>query len=59
MIINKCVVHVLDKESDVPVLNEYDLRINPEVDKFFIKILKKALKSDNLRKARFNKFNKW
>ena len=57
MIINKCVVHVLDKESDVPVLNEYDLRINPEVDKFFIKILKKALKSDNLRKARFNKFN--
>ena len=58
MIIHKCIVHVLDKTSEVPVLNEYELKISAEVDRFFQKVIKKVMKDDDLRKARFKNFNK-
>ena len=42
MIIHKFIVHVLDKNSDVPILNDFEGKINPEVDKFFQKIIKRV-----------------
>ena len=39
MIIHKFIVHVLDKNSDVPILNDFEGKINPEVDKFLENIL--------------------
>ena len=48
MIIHKFIVHVLDKNSDVPILNDFEGKINPEVDKFFQKIIKRVTKDDDL-----------
>lgn len=56
MIIHKFTTHVLDKNSDVPVLNDFEGRINPEVDKFLQKVIKKCMKSQDLRKAKFNDY---
>ena len=51
MIIHKFIVHVLDKNSDVPILNDFEGKINLEVDKFFQYIIKKVNKNKNLRKG--------
>lgn len=56
MIIHKFTTHVLDKNTDTPILNDYEGRINPEVDKFLQKIIKKCTKSQDLRKAKFNDY---
>ena len=48
MIIHKFIIHVLDKNSDVPILNDYEGKINPEVDKFFQKVIKRVTKDDDL-----------
>ena len=50
MIIHKFIVHVLDKNSDVPILNDFKKKINTEIDKFFQKIIKRVTKDDDLRK---------
>ncbi len=57
MIIHKFIVHVLDKNSDVPILNDFEGKINPEVDKFFQKLIKRVAKDDDLRKAVFKNYN--
>ena len=57
MIIHKFIVHVLDKNSDVPILNDFEGKINPEVDKFFQKIIKRVVKDDDLRKGVFKNYN--
>ncbi|WP_195939153.1 nucleoid-associated protein [Romboutsia sp. 1001713B170131_170501_G6] len=57
MIIHKFIIHVLDKNSDVPILNDYEGKINPEVDKFFQKIIKRVTKDDDLRKGIFKDYN--
>lgn len=57
MIIHKFIVHVLDKNSDVPILNDFEGKINPEVDKFFQKLIKRVTKDDDLRKAVFKNYN--
>lgn len=57
MIIHKFVVHVLDKNSDVPVLADFEGKIYQEVDIFFQKIIKKVLKDDDIRKATFRNYN--
>ncbi|WP_270943138.1 nucleoid-associated protein [Romboutsia lituseburensis] len=56
MIIHKFTTHVLDKTTDTPILNDYEGRINPEVDKFLQKIIKKCIKSQDLRKAKFKDY---
>lgn len=56
MIIHRFVVHILDKESDTPILNDYEGRVSPEVDKFFQKVINKVAKDDDLRKAKFNNY---
>lgn len=57
MIIHKFIVHVLDKNSDVPILNDFEGKINQEVDKFFQKIIKRVTKDDDLRKGAFKEYN--
>ena len=57
MIIHKSIVHVLDKNSDSPILNDYECKNSLEVDKFFQKIITRVLKDDDLRKAKFKDYN--
>ena len=57
MIIHKFIIHVLDKNSDVPILNDYEGKINPEVDKFFQKVIKRVTKDDDLRKGVFKDYS--
>ena len=57
MVIHKSIVHVLDKNSDSPILNDYECRNSLEVDKFFQKIINRVSKDDDLRKAEFNDYN--
>lgn len=57
MIINKVIIHVLDKNSDFPVLNDTENAISPEIDAFYQKIIRRVLRDDDLRKAKFNDYN--
>lgn len=57
MVIHKSIVHVLDKNNDSPILNDYECRNSLEVDKFFQKIINRVSKDDDLRKAEFNDYN--
>lgn len=57
MIIHKFIVHVLDKNSDVPILNDFEGKITQEVDGFFQKVIKRADKDDDLRKAVFKEYH--
>ncbi|MEG0180963.1 MAG: nucleoid-associated protein [Peptostreptococcaceae bacterium] len=56
MIIHKFIVHVLDKNSEVPILNDFEGKISQEVDKFFQKIIKRVTKDDDLRKGIFKDY---
>lgn len=57
MIIHKFIVHVLDKNSDVPILNDFEGKVNQEVDKFFQKVINRVTKDDDLRKGVFKNYN--
>ena len=57
MVIHKFIIHVLDKNNDTPILNDYEGRISPEVDKFFQKVMNRVAKDDDLRKAVFKNYN--
>ena len=57
MVIHKYIVHVLDRNSDNPILNDYEGKNNVEVDKFFQKIINRVTKDDDLRKAVFKDYN--
>ncbi|WP_092921317.1 nucleoid-associated protein [Romboutsia hominis] len=57
MIVHKFIVHVLDKTVDEPVINDFEGRINPHIDKFLQKSIKKVIKDDLLRKAKFRNYN--
>jgi hypothetical protein len=56
MIIHKLIVHVLDKNSDVPILNDFEGKITQEVDGFFQKVIKRVSKDDDVRKAVFKEY---
>lgn len=53
MIILKYITHVLSKQSDKPILNDYEGKISNEIDKFMLDTIKKVAKDDLLRKAKF------
>lgn len=57
MIINKYIVHLLDKEGDVPVLNDFEGKISKEMDNFLQKAIKKVLKNDENMKLKFKNYN--
>lgn len=52
--INEAVIHILDGNSNEPVLNEYRLELNEDVYKFLYKHIEKCLKDDELKYAKFN-----
>lgn len=54
MLIHKFIIHVLDKNSNTPILNDFEGEINEEVQDFFEKHLSRALKDDDIKKAKFN-----
>lgn len=53
MSINEAVVHILDNNSDEPVLNEYKLELNEELYNYLDKHIKKCFKDEELRYAIF------
>lgn len=56
MIINKVILHVLDKNSDIPIINDVQDEINAEIDSFYQKIIRKILRDQDLRKAKFTDY---
>ena len=52
MIVSKHVTHVLDKNSKI-ILNDFEGKNNLSVERFIQKQVKKVLKHDLLRKAKF------
>lgn len=56
MIINKFIIHVLDKNSDFPVLNGVENSISPETDAFYQKVIRRILRDEDLRKAKFRDY---
>lgn len=52
--IMEAIVHVLDRNSDEPILNEFPLELNDDVYKFVLKHVERALKDEELKFARYN-----
>ena len=52
--INEAVIHILDNNSDEPILNEYTLELNEEIYNFLLKHIEKAFKDEELKYAIFN-----
>ena len=50
----EAVIHILDSNSDEPILNEYKLELTDEIYKFIYKHVEKGLKSEDLKYAVFN-----
>lgn len=57
MIIHKYIVHLLDKDGDAPVLNDFEGKISKEMDNFLQKAIKKVLKNDENMKLKFKNYN--
>lgn len=57
MIIHKFIVHVLDKNSEVPILNDFEGKVNREVEGFFQKMIKRVTRDDDLRNAIFKNYS--
>ena len=53
--INEAIIHVLDNNSDTPILNEYVLDLDETKYNLLLKLIKKCLKDEKLRYAVFNK----
>jgi len=51
--IKKAVIHVLDKGADEPLLNEFELDINDDIQVFLQKHITKSINDDDARKGRF------
>ncbi|MEN8907082.1 MAG: nucleoid-associated protein [Clostridiales bacterium] len=58
MIINRVIVHIINKDSDAPIFNEYEVEINETISNFLEKHIKKAFKDEKTRKANFNPSSK-
>ncbi|WP_125153390.1 nucleoid-associated protein [Clostridium rectalis] len=52
--INEAVIHILDNNSDEPILNEYKLKLDEETYNFLLKHLERCLKDEELKYAVFN-----
>lgn len=53
--INEAVIHILDNNSDEPILNQYRLSLDDEIYKFILKHIDRCLKDEELKYAIFNK----
>lgn len=54
IIINEAIVHILDSNTDEPILNEYTLQLSEEVYGFLQKHIERCLKDEELKYAVFN-----
>lgn len=52
--INEAVIHILDNNTDDPILNEYKLEFNEETYTFLFKHIDRCLKDEELKYAVFN-----
>ena len=52
--INEAVLHVLDNNSDEPLLNEYTMELNEEIYKFLLRHVERCIKDEELKYAVFN-----
>ncbi|MCM8711091.1 nucleoid-associated protein [Clostridium sp. SYSU_GA19001] len=52
--INEAVLHILDNNSEEPVLNEYTLELNEEIYKFLLRHIERCIKDEELKYAVFN-----
>ncbi|EGT3617056.1 nucleoid-associated protein [Clostridium perfringens] len=52
--IMEAVIHILDGNSDEPILNEYKVDLTDDIYKFIYKHVEKGLKSEDLKYAVFN-----
>lgn len=53
MEIKNAVIHVLDREAEEPLLNEFELEINDDIYNFIEKHLSKCINDDDSRKGKF------
>ncbi|HBF0287557.1 nucleoid-associated protein, partial [Clostridioides difficile] len=42
MIMHKFIIHVLDKNSDTPILNDFEGRVSQDIEAFFQKKISKV-----------------
>lgn len=52
--INEAVIHILDNNTEEPVLNEYRLELNEETYRFLLKHIERCLRDEELKYAVFN-----
>jgi hypothetical protein len=52
--LNEAVIHILDINSDEPILNEHMLELNEELHSFILKHIEKAMRDEELKYALFN-----
>lgn len=57
MILNKYVVHVLDKENETLILNDFEGKIRPDVEKFIKDSIRKVSRKDDNQKLKFRNYN--
>lgn len=57
MIIHKYITHILDKSSDTTILNDFEGKINADIDKFLQKSIKKITRNELLRKSKFRDYS--
>ncbi|HBF0843879.1 TPA: nucleoid-associated protein [Clostridioides difficile] len=57
MIIHKFIIHVLDKNSDTPILNDFEGRVSQDMDLFFQKKIKTVSRDSDIRTAVFNDYS--
>lgn len=56
MIIHKYISHVLDRNLDSPILNDFESKISQGIDLFLQKSIKKVTRDTDLRKVRFKNY---
>jgi hypothetical protein len=52
--INEVIIHILDNNSEEPVLNEHYLELNEDIYKFVLRHVDRCLKDEELKYALFN-----
>ncbi|EGT5272723.1 nucleoid-associated protein [Clostridioides difficile] len=57
MIIHKFIIHVLDKNSDMPILNDFEGRVSQDIEAFFNKKISKVSRDNDIRTAVFNDYS--
>ncbi|VHU71245.1 nucleoid-associated protein [Clostridioides difficile] len=57
MIIHKFIIHVLDKNSDTPILNDFEGRVSQDIEAFFQKKISKVSRDNDIRTVVFNDYS--